>query len=117
MALSPDLQSGLFRRTTFEIEAETSSTLPQSGLIFDCMDPRLNEMSKEERRTQYFARRLAAGNYDELRPKYKVSDYDPDNPNADILVSDPLSDPRIEEIASFLKAAGFKGEPGVDPIS
>ena len=122
MALSPDIKSGLFRELS-----KNNPTLPQSGLIFDSMDPRLNDMSRKERQTQYYARELAAGNLTEDNLGYElihgfvVSDEDSQDPSKDVLVTDPLSDPRVKELADQLRAAGFKKDFYLDidtgPIS
>lgn len=86
-----------------------NNSLPVSGVIFDATDPRGEQLSKEERIKMYYARELAAGNLNALTPRYRTSEYgNSDDPYQDFLVADPLSDPQVSELASVLKASGYK---------
>ena len=82
-----------------------------SVVVFDAKDPRNAQLSREDRIRMYYARELAAGNFDALAPRYRTSEQDSDNPWQDTLAADPLSDPKIGELASILKASGYQPEP------
>lgn len=75
--------------------------LPYSNVVFNAYKESLT--TKEERIIDYYARRFNDGDMDALLPRYRTSDYNADNPFEDILVSDPLSDPRVTDRATFLR--------------
>jgi len=79
--------------------------IPYSGVIFDATDPRVAELSREDRIRLYYAVELADGNI--YGPRYRTSDIDGENedPTKDILVADPLSDPQITILASIIRLA------------
>lgn len=82
-------------------------------IIFEATDPRLGEMTREERITQYYARELAADNLDALAQRFRTpEDGSEQEPWRDVMVADPWSDPRVSEIATLLKASGFKQDLG-----
>lgn len=107
MALRPDIETIHDFIPQVVPDAETPEPVVHH-LIFDATDSRLSEMSREDRVVWYYARELAAGNTVGLTPRYRSSDHDADNPWADMLAADPLSDPRVTELASQLKMAGFE---------
>lgn len=88
---------------------EQPGSFPLSETIFDASDPRMDQFSREERIRMHYARELAAGNLNALTPRYRCSEYgDTQDPYQDFLTSDPLSDPKVSELASVLKSAGYK---------
>ncbi len=92
---------------------EQPDSFPRSGVIFDVIDPRAAELSREERIRMYYARELADGNLGLLTPRYRTSEEGSDQePWRDILVADPLSDPQVGVLASMIKTArgGSGGE-------
>lgn len=108
MALSVDIGPGKQGSFTPEVQIP----IPSSGVIFDPEDPRLNEVSREERIRLYYARELAAENFNALTPRSRVpEDGSEQEPWRDFMVADPLSDPQIGVLASTLKAAGYEPEP------
>lgn len=108
MALSPDLSpasQGLF-------QTEIQSEIPSSGVVFDQSLINLESLSREDRTRMYYAQQLAIENFEVLTPRYRTPEDGSDQESwRDILVADPLNDPRVSELATMLIASGFKHEP------
>ena len=114
MAFSPDMD---MQRPLPSPEAVPQVALNSEVIIFEATDPRLEEMTREERITQYYARELAADNLDALSQRFRTpEDGSEQEPWRDVMVADPWSDPRVSEIATVLKVSGFKQDlgPGKD---
>ena len=109
MSMNPDMGQ-IAPVNAIGAESLEVPSVGQPHLIFNADDPRLEEMTREQRIQQHFARELALGNMDALNPRYRSSDHDPDNPWADIAVQDPMSDPQVGEIATQLRIAGITRE-------
>ncbi len=121
MALSPDNNPG-----SAGFQPEARRVLPSSQIVFDASvqteiqkprpviesllfssptDPAREQLTREERIRLHYAQQLAEGDLASLTPRYKASDYDSQNPFADSLTADPLSDPEVSRLASIIKAS------------
>ena len=89
--------------------SETPKPTIETLLFSEPADPRRENLSKEERIRLHYAQTLAVGELDDLTPRYRSSEHNPDNKDADVLVADPMSDPEVGRLASIIKAATKKG--------
>lgn len=91
-------------------------SFPYSNVVFDAYKEGL--ITREERIIDYYAQRLNEGNMDALSLRYRASEYNTDNPYEDTLVSDPLSDPRVINRATFLRhLEGKDSQEAINPNS
>lgn len=106
----PEVRHGLPSSVTlFDASAQTGMPKPRPSieafLFTSPTDPAREQLTREERIRIHYAQQLADGDLASLAPRYIASDHDSQNPFADSLAADPLSDPEVGRLASIIKAS------------
>jgi hypothetical protein len=112
MALSEEVRGNTEDYSTWHPapkgNAEATKPSLESLLLTEPTDPARNLLTREERVKLFYAHELAEGNLNSLSPRFQTSDYDPQNPQADLLVADPLADPDVSRLATLIQTAKNK---------